>query len=419
MTGNATDSVLTPAVAIIGGGPSGLRAARELASRVDGDVVVIERERTAGGIPRHANHPGYGMRDLGRFMTGPHYARRLVRDAEQAGARILTEHDATGWADDTGLELTSPQGRRVLRPGALVLATGARERPRPARLIPGDRGAGVYTTGQLQQQVHLKHQKVGKHAVIIGAELVSWSAALTLQEAGCRTELLVTKYPQADSYRMFDKPGRLLFRTKVAVASRVVSIEGSPRVEAVIVENLITGRRWRVDCDTVVFTGDWIPDNELARMADLTIDAASLAPEVDGSLRTSRPGVFAIGNLVHPVTTADLAALDGRHVVDAVVGHLNGEHPAPGAYSLVAEAPLRWISPSSIRPGDPAPSRDRLVSWTDELIPSPVVTATQAGREIGHARTPWPAAPGRAFLIPAEILRHAQSAEGDVVISVR
>ena len=70
------------------------------------------------------------------------------------------------------MQLTSARGREVLKPEALILATGARERPRTARMIPGDRGAGIYTTGQLQQLVHLKHQPVGHQAVIVGAELV-------------------------------------------------------------------------------------------------------------------------------------------------------------------------------------------------------------------------------------------------------
>ena len=38
-------------IAIVGGGPSGLTAAAELASRVDGEVLVIEREAETGGIP--------------------------------------------------------------------------------------------------------------------------------------------------------------------------------------------------------------------------------------------------------------------------------------------------------------------------------------------------------------------------------
>ena len=73
-----------------------------------------------------------------------------------------------------------------------------------------------------------------------------------------------------------------------------------------------------IDCDTVVFTGDWIPDHELARTAGLAMDPATRGPVVDAGLRTSSPGVFAVGNLLHPVDTADGAALDGRHVATAV-----------------------------------------------------------------------------------------------------
>ena len=69
-----------------------------------------------------------------------------------------------------GHRLDGPAARRGDRPagavllvgaGAILLATGARERPRAARLIPGDRPAGVYTTGQLQNLVHLHHRAPG------------------------------------------------------------------------------------------------------------------------------------------------------------------------------------------------------------------------------------------------------------------
>ena len=57
-------------VAVIGGGPSGLTAAAALAGHVDGEVRVIEREDVAGGIPRHSDHLGYGVRDLRRVRLG-------------------------------------------------------------------------------------------------------------------------------------------------------------------------------------------------------------------------------------------------------------------------------------------------------------------------------------------------------------
>ncbi len=61
---------------IIGGGPSGLAAAIELRRLGIGPVTVIEREREAGGIPRHSAHTGFGLRDLRTVLSGPRYAER-------------------------------------------------------------------------------------------------------------------------------------------------------------------------------------------------------------------------------------------------------------------------------------------------------------------------------------------------------
>jgi thioredoxin reductase len=416
--GVPADRVLTPEVVIVGAGPSGLRAAADLARHVRGDVLVLERESEAGGIPRHSDHLGYGIRDLHRFLSGPHYARVLREKALAAGATIMTSAMVTDWAGERSLNVTSPQGRFRVDSRAVVLATGARERPRPARLIPGDRAHGVYTTGNLQNVVHLKHRQVGKRAVVVGAELVSWSAVMTLRHAGCRTVLMTTEYPKPDSYLLFHSLGRLAFRTGVSTRTRLVKIIGRPDVTAVEIENLDTGRRRTIACDTVILTGDWIPDNELARATGLPIDPSSLSPRVDTALRTGRPGVFAIGNLLHPVDTADIAALDGAAVARHVLGYLAGTTPGADGVELHAEPPLRWVSPGLLRPGDPAPARGRLLLWSDRYIPRPTVVLRQDGRVVGRRRLWWPAAPGRVFRIPAALLGAVDRTGGPVSIGV-
>ncbi|MEV4383123.1 FAD/NAD(P)-binding oxidoreductase [Streptosporangium sp. NPDC049644] len=410
---------MRPAVAVVGAGPAGLTAAAELAGLVDGEILVLERERVPGGIPRHSDHTGYGLRDLRRVMSGPGYARLLHRRAERAGARILTEATVTQVSGDRELEVTTPSGLLRVEPRALVLATGARERPRPARLITGDRGAGVYTTGHLQNLVHLHHGRPGKRAVIVGAELVSWSAVLTLREAGCRTVLMTTSQPVPESYAAFHLPGRALLRVPVATGTRLVSVEGDAgRVSAVVVEHVGTGRRRRVECDTVVLTGDWIPDHELARGTGLHLDPRSRGPVVDTALRTSRPGVFAAGNLIHPVDTADIAALDGRHVAAAAHRWLADERLGEVAFDIEVDAPLRWVAPSVVRRGDPPPSRGRLLLWTDTLVRSPVVRVHQAGRPLARRRLPWPASPGRVFRVPWSLLARAEPDAGPVRLSL-
>ena len=405
------------AVAVVGGGPSGLTAAAELARQVDREVLVIEREAETGGIPRHSDHPGYGMRDLKRFISGPAYARRLTGTAQDAGAVLETEAMVTGWAGDRGLRITSPRGIRTVTADAVVLATGARERPRPARLVPGDRPDGVYTTGQLQNLVHLHHARVGSRALIVGAELVSWSAVLTLRESGCATVGMVSSYPHAEAYAAFRVPGRFLMNGPVFTRSRVVGIHGKDRVRSAVVENVDSGKRTTVDCDTVVFTGDWIPDHELARTGGLAMDPATRGPVVDAGLRTSSPGVFAVGNLLHPVDTADGAALDGRHVATAVRNWLEHRDEPPKAVRIRTDGALRWVAPQLVSPEGGVPARGDVLFWVDEYRRLPKLRAVQDGRTLATKRTPWPAAPGRVYRAPWSLVANADPAGGDVTVS--
>jgi thioredoxin reductase len=406
-------------VAIIGGGPAGLTAAAELAHHSELDVVVLERESQAGGIPRHSDHPGYGIRDMKTFISGPAYARRLVASATAAGATIRTETMVTGWADRMTLDVTSPGGREQVRARAIVLATGARERPRTARMIPGDRAAGIYTTGQLQNVVHIKHGKVGRRAVVVGAELVSYSAVLTLKHAGCQTALMITKYPSPESYALFNLAGKTpMLGAAIATRTRLARIIGKPVVQAVEVEHLDSGTRRVIDCDTVVLTGDWIPDHELARAAGVEIDRGTLGPVVDTALRTSQPGVFAVGNLLHPVDTADIAAIDGRHVADHVRAYLDGGRPSTEGVRIQVDAPLRWVAPNLLRPGDPMPARHRLLLWTETLVRVPTVVATQSGKVVGRKTLPWPASPGRVFRVPSSVLRNVDASGDPVTLSL-
>jgi thioredoxin reductase len=404
------------AVAIIGGGPSGLTTAAALAPLIDGKVLVLEREAATGGIPRHSDHPGYGMRDLKRFISGPAYARRLTDTARDAGAELETEAMVTGWAGERQLEITSPRGRRVVEADAVVLATCARERPRPARLIPGDRPDGVYTTGQLQNLVHLHHATVGTRAVVIGAELVSWSAVMTLREAGCATVAMTSTYPRSEAYAAFRIPGRALLKGPVLTRTRVVGINGKRRLASVTVENLDTGARSVIDCDTVITTGDWIPEHELARTGGIAIDAATRGPLVDANLRTSALGVFAVGNLLHPVDTADGAALDGRHAAPKIADWLRTKTAAPQGIRIRAAKPFRWVAPQLITPDGAISPRGDLLLWTDEYRRAPKLRAVQDGRTLAEKRTPWPAAPGRVYRAPWALVAAANPAAGDVTI---
>jgi pyruvate/2-oxoglutarate dehydrogenase complex dihydrolipoamide dehydrogenase (E3) component len=197
----------------------------------------------------------------------------------------------------------------------------------------------VLTTGALQQFTALHHQPVGARAVIVGAEHVSCSAVLTLTHAGCTVAAMVTALPRHQTYAPLWLATAGRHRVPLHCDTHVAEIVGRRRVEAVV---LADGRR--IACDTVVFTGDWIPDHELARRAGLPMLPGANAPVTGAGTHTDQPGVFAIGNLTHPAETADVCALDGRAAAAHVMDWLTLQRWPDRVDPIAVDAPIRWAA---------------------------------------------------------------------------
>ncbi len=397
-------------VIVVGGGPAGLACALELRRRGI-EVTVLERERQAGGIPRHCEHQGFGLRDLRRLQSGPVYAWRYLELARNAGVEVLEESMVTGWTEDAALEVTSPAGRSRLRADAIVLATGCRERPRPARLVPGSRPEGVLTTGLLQQLVQ-RGLPVGKRALVVGAEHVSFSAVLTLRHGGAEVVAMTTELERHQSFSLARLAGRVPLWTRTAVTA----IHGASRVEEVELTDLISGATRRVACDTVVFTGDWIPDHELAATLGLELDPGTRGPRVDTGQRTARPGVFAAGNLLHGAEPADVAALSGRHAAASVVAWLTEAGWPDHVVPLDCRPPLLWVSPSAVTDRAEAPSRGRFLLRSTAFLSHPSVEIRQGERTLwsGSLRR---LVPGRSALLAADWLANVDLAGGRLTVT--
>lgn len=386
-------------VLIVGAGPAGMAAALELKKLGVRDIVVAERESEAGGIPRMCGHIGFGLRDLHLVMTGPSYARKYREMAEAAGIRIYTDTTITGWEtsltsslerdERIALDFTSPDGLGTVEARSVLLATGVRERPRAARLVPGYRPQGVFTTGSLQRFVYEHRLPVGKRAVIVGAEQVSLSVVLTLMHAGVKVLNLITELPRHQFYLPLFLPAKILYadllaRSPVLTNSRVSNIFGRQRVEGIEVTDLASGRTRTIECDTVIFTGDWIPENELARRGNVRTEKPSLGPQVDSLYRTSRAAVFAAGNLLRGVETADWAALEGRAAARSVARYLENPTWNGSRLEVHCEPPLAWICPNILSP-DAGVNGFRFRS--SEFRQNAQLQLTQGGRVLYHRKS--------------------------------
>ncbi|MET9137987.1 FAD-dependent oxidoreductase [Streptomyces sp. BPPL-273] len=400
-------------VLVVGAGPAGLVAAAGLAT-TGARVEVLERDPWPGGAPLHCAHRGFGS--WPRARTGPAYARLLADAALRAGADLRTGVTALDWAGPRALATVGPGGAETITARAVLLATGARERPRAARLVPGTRPAGVYTTGELQRAVHRHGQHVGDRAVVVGAEAVAHAAADTLRAAGAEVVALVTELPRPPVRPARTLDTRLRHGTPVLTGTTVAELLGHGRLSGVRVRHR-DGRTTVLRCDTVVFTGDFVPEHELARRGALALDPGTRGPAVDGALRTTRPGVFAAGSLLHAVESAAVAAREGAHAATVVRDRLESgaSDGPPAAVPLVAGPPLLRVTPNRVTPADRLPYLLR----TAIPLNRPVLYVTQDGRPLHRARLPLTTAvPHRPLTLTARWTHRVDPDGGPVRVTV-
>jgi len=383
---------------VIGGGPAGLAAAQALSREGVSDVLVIERETQAGGVPRHCHHPGFGFSHYRWPYSGPAYARRLRRSASHVALRTA----ASVIALEPGgvLTLATPEGIEHLRGRTVLLATGVRETPRSARLVSGERPFGVLTTGALQQFLHLARTRPCRRAVVVGSEWVSFSALLTLRRAGIASVALIEEGPRIIAPRPGEWVSRWLLATPVLTRTRVARVLGREVVEGIEIER--DGARSVLACDAVVFTGRFVPEAALVTESHLELDPGTGGPVIDQHWRCSDPSYFAAGNVVRPVETSGVVGREGLAAGKAMAAALGGGlRPPERRVPLRLHGPLRYVYPQCVALPGAAP---------EGLMPRARASRAVAGtlrlvrNEVELWRRRIRAAPERRIRLPGRII---------------
>jgi len=298
---------------IVGGGPTGLSAARE-AAKGGLQVIVLEREAEAGGAPRYCGHLGFGMWDYGRLWTGPQYAQRLRSSVK--GIDLRCGHAVTSLASRGVVDVSGTSGPYAIEAKRVLIATGVYEKPCAARLISGSRPFGILTTGALQRFVYLQKQLPCRSPLVVGSELIAYSTILTLRHFGVKPIAFI-ETAKRPSFPLAAAVSRFVFGVPTLTAIRIVAIEGDKKVIGVTIESE-TGIR-TLACDGVVFSGDWVPEATLLRSSHIGIDPATKGPAVDADYRTKDPQVFAAGNVLRSARSSGSCAIEGRNAARAIL----------------------------------------------------------------------------------------------------
>ena len=347
-------------VVVIGAGPAGLAAA--LGARRAGidDVLLIERDRTSGGILNQCIHDGFGLFLYKESISGPEYAERLAEDAAREGVVFAMGAMVLDLTGDRVLRVNSVGGYRLIRAGAVVLAMGCRERTRDMIAIPGTRPAGVFTAGSAQNLVNLHNLKIGREAVILGSGDVGLIMARRLTFEGLKVRGVFEILPWASGLERNVRQCLLDFDIPLELSATVVDIRGRDRVSSVVVARVdealrpVPGSEREIACDTLLLSVGLIPENELSKRAGVALSPLTGGAVVDETLMTDVPGVFSCGNVLHIHDVADWASFEGFEAGRRAAEYLRGARAGEETVEVRAGENIRYVLPQAVRRARPA-----------------------------------------------------------------
>ncbi|RAM63168.1 pyridine nucleotide-disulfide oxidoreductase [Herbaspirillum rubrisubalbicans] len=390
-------------VLIVGGGPAGVAAALALRKSGVHKVVLLDREAELGGATRHCSHSPFGMLEYKRVFIGAAYGRRLAADARAAGVDIRTQHSVIRFEGESSVLVSSPKGVETLSARRIITTTGARETPRSARLISGERPIGVITTGTLQAYVAFHGLMPFRRPVIVGSEMVSMSAILTCLSHGAKPVALVESGPQAVARAPFTWLPRVV-GIPFHLDTTIADIWGKERVEAV---SLKSGDQIRkLQCDGVLLTGQFTPESTLFLNAEYGVQRGSAGPCVDQDGRLQNPYHFAAGNVLRGVETGGWAFREGRSVGRVVANDLLLGACSADAIPVQYDTPIKLVVPGMVRKSQIAQSAFTHFQVRVTRRVQGEISLRIDGKTVWQQRTKW--LPERRILVP--IPREASNA---------
>ena len=345
-------------IVIVGGGPAGLAAAASAREAGVEKILILERDDKLGGILNQCIHNGFGLHTFNEELTGPEYAQRFIDKVLDLKIEYMLNTMVMSISKDKVITaMNRKQGLFEIKAGAIILAMGCRERSRGALNIPGFRPAGVFSAGTAQRLVNIEGYMPGKRVVILGSGDIGLIMARRMTLEGAKVLAVAELMPYSGGLKRNIVQCLEDFDIPLKLSHTVVDIEGKKRVEGVTIARVdenrkpIPGTEEHFDCDCLLLSCGLIPENELSSGMGIKLSPVTNGPEVNESLETSIPGVFACGNVLHVHDLVDFVSEEAATAGKMALRYLAGESTSFGKDIKVAcEGGVRYSVPTTINP---------------------------------------------------------------------
>ncbi len=342
-------------IVIIGGGPAGMSAAIAAFESGVTDILILERDRSLGGILRQCIHNGFGLHRFGEELSGPEYAWRYEKRVRELGIPFKIGTMVLDISPDKIITATSPEdGIYQIKADAVILAMGCRERPRGALNIPGDRPAGIYSAGMAQKLVNIMGYCPGKNVVILGSGDIGLIMARRMTLEGAHVHAVCELMPYSGGLARNIEQCLNDFNIPLLLSHTVTEIHGKDRLCGVTISRVdenrrpIKGSEQYIECDTLLLSVGLIPENELTRSAGLDLDRITGGAAVDQDRQTDADGIFSCGNVLHVHDLVDFvseeAEIAGKAAAEYILDRLNKDCNIP----ISTDGKVRYTVPQRI-----------------------------------------------------------------------
>lgn len=331
-------------VIVVGAGPAGLAAACAAYENGAEKILVVERDREAGGILNQCIHNGFGLHYFKEELTGPEYAGRFIDLLKKTSAELMLDTMVLQIDGNKEVHMMNPRdGYFTAQAKAVILTMGCRERTRGAIGIPGTRPAGVFTAGAAQRYVNIEGYMVGKKVVILGSGDIGLIMARRMTLEGAKVVACVELMPYSNGLNRNIVQCLNDYDIPLYLSHTITKIMGTRRVEGVVVQKVdgkgkpIPGTEQIFDCDTVLLSVGLIPENEISKEAGVALDPRTKGPVVYENMETSIPGVFACGNVVHVHDLVDFVTAESQRAGAAAANYCKEQQPLDSEPEIVLE----------------------------------------------------------------------------------
>ncbi|MBQ9825294.1 MAG: FAD-dependent oxidoreductase [Solobacterium sp.] len=344
---------------IIGGGSAGLSAAVTLKENGIEDIVVLEKDCEPGGILEQCIHNGFGLQTFKEQLSGPAYAERYVKMAEELNVDIRLNTMVTELhPDKTVRYISSAEGDVTISADAIILAVGCYERARGAINIMGTRPAGIYTAGQAQRYLNIEGYMVGKKVFILGSGDIGLIMARRMTLEGAKVYGVAEIMPYSNGLPRNIRQCLEDFNIPLYLSHTVTRTFGKDRLEKIELMqvdekmNPIPGTEQYFDVDTLLLSVGLIPENHLAEEAGIRMDPAIRGPKVDDSYMTETEGIFACGNGLHVHDLVDFVSLQAKRAAEGAARYLKEKKDRGTPLAVKPGENVSYMVPSCVHPED-------------------------------------------------------------------